>query len=59
MIGQNRYENLRGATVRATLPNRTIMFAKMYVYPDGSRMRAGTDLEALKYLSLALNFQFQ
>ena len=53
------YDNFGGATFKVVMPNISNSFAKVYTYPDQSKIRSGADFRAAHYLSQALNFNIQ
>ncbi len=44
--------------MKVVVPAIVPTFAIMYKYQDNTTLRTGSDFEALKYLSTALNFKF-
>ena len=53
------YNNFGGATVKVVMPNISTIFAKVYIYPDKSKVMTGADFSAMHYLAEALNFNIQ
>ena len=54
---KSTYENLEGNTLNIVMPNGSLIFSKIYTYPDKSQVRTGADYLAAVYLGEALNFK--
>ena len=51
------YDDFEGHEINIVMPNRSLPFANVYIYPDKSQVRAGADYLAALYFGRALNFK--
>ena len=51
------YDNLDGNVLNIVMPNTSLVFNNVYIYPDKSRVRDGADYLAALYFGEALNFK--
>lgn len=54
---KSTYDNFDGNTLNIVMPNRSLIFSKVYTYPDKSQVRTGADYLAALYFGEALNFK--
>ena len=56
-ILKSTYENLGGNALKIVMPNNSLIFDQLYIYPNKSKVRTGGDYLAALYLGKALNFK--
>ena len=59
VIFSSCYKNFRGNALDIVMWETNLIFAKIWSYPDKSKIRSGADFIAAQYLSDALNFKYR
>ena len=56
-VFKSTFDDFDGNVLNIVMPNTSLIFTKVYTYPDKTLVRAGADYMAALYLGEALNFK--